>query len=358
MYQSTNFYVPDIDELDYFLDPDKNKYHRLDREGIKLLFSYAMDVWPTDNEVSSTICTTHLYGGYKSSGCELSNCKGSDVVFVLLEKYCDGDINNYIKKELKPQYPENKLLFIIISKEASPKVSKNVDNIIYLDYSDFLRWRHDCELMSLMSYWADCHLESPKDYLEFAEKTKIAKEIKDINPKESIYNSFIEKFANSIQLLQKEKLINKDSENMKIIIKKDKSSGNQNRSTSGRSQGLNLQFIGLWCWGMWRYIFNGSNRPHWDIFEDTFIDKDGYKLGKEQIRKGHENYNKGYLEYLKKKHPDVVVSYKKSKESKNRVLYETSLSYFGDYLGEFCIRNRIPVLIKKLLLNILSGEKK
>ena len=89
MYQSTRLYVPDIHELEYYLDPDED--HGLDREGIKLLFSYAMDVWPTDNEVSSTVCTEYWnLGSFGSSlGCELSYCKGNDVVFVLFEKYFD-----------------------------------------------------------------------------------------------------------------------------------------------------------------------------------------------------------------------------------------------------------------------------
>ena len=106
MYQSTRLYVPDIHELEYYLDPDED--HGLDREGIKLLFSYAMDVWPTDNEVSSTVCTEYWnLGSFGSSlGCELSYCKGNDVVFVLFEKYFDKGnegINIFIKN-LREQY--------------------------------------------------------------------------------------------------------------------------------------------------------------------------------------------------------------------------------------------------------------
>ena len=44
----------------------------------------------------------------------------------------DGNINAYIDGRLK-QYPEEKLLFIIFQ-ETSQIVSKNDDNIIYLDY--------------------------------------------------------------------------------------------------------------------------------------------------------------------------------------------------------------------------------
>lgn len=349
MFQSTRFYVPDIDELEYYLNPDNNKYHRLDREGIKLLFSYAMDVWPTDNEVSSTKLTEHWnLGSFGSSlGCGLSYCKGNDVVFVLFEKYFDKGnegINIFIK-DLREQYKKKKFLFIIIPKDAPPKVSKNEDNIIYLDYSDFLRWRHDCELMSLTSYWADCQLESPKDYLEFAEKTTIGKELKG-HSEESIYKSFIEIFANSIQLLKKEQLINIDSEDMKIIIKKDKI--------------LNLMFVGQWCWGMLHYLFPERERLQWDYFEDTFIYK-GKGLGIGKIKRGHENYIEGCCRYLKKelsKTGDVNFMSETLKNIKKHPEKYKFLRDYWDYLSNFCDNNKIPNSLKNLLLNILSWEMK
>ena len=338
MYQSTIFYVPDIDELEFYLNPDED--HGLDREGIKLLFSYAMDVVPTDNEVSSTVCTKYMYVGsseYVSLGCELSNCKGNDIVFVFFEKYCDRNINQHIRNlnKLNKQQAKKKFLFIIIPKETSKKkVPKNIDNMIYLDYSDFLRWRHDCELMSHQ-------IVSSKG---FAMKTKMAQILKGKSA--SDYDSFIKIFANSIELFCKTKLIKLDLKNNKIKIIDDR---------------MKLQFIGQWCWGMLHYFSPERERLQWDYFEDTFIDKDGKGLGKGKIKKGHENYIKGCCGYLKKELSKTIEENAMSEILKNIKKHPEKYKFlreYWDYLSNFCDNSKIPNSLKNLLLNIVYREKK
>lgn len=322
MYKSDNFYIPDIDELEYYLDPDED--HGLDREGIKQLFSYAMDVWPTDNEVSSTELGPTCFGT-EDFGCELYDCKGNAIVYVLFEKYYHGNINAYIDGRLK-QYPEEKLLFIIFQ-ETSQIVSKNDDNIIYLDYSDFIRWRHCCELMSH-------EIVSSKG---FAMKTKIAVILKGKSA--SAYVSFINIFSNSIELFCKTKLIELDPKNNKIKI------------IDGR---MNHEFVGLWCWGVLDYFFSERNRLQWNYFENMFIDIDGNELGKKQIRQGYENYNIGYYNDSKKELSKTV----EVNEIPKGLKYVKFGPGYWNYLSKFCVRNGIPDSLKNLLINILSKKLK
>ena len=216
-------------------------------------------------------------------------------------------------------------MFIIIPEDAPQKVSKNDDNIIYLDYSDFLRWRHDCELMSHQ-------IVSCKG---FAMKTKMAQILKGKSA--SDYDSFIKIFANSIELFCKTKLIELDLKNNKIKIIDDR---------------MNLKFVGLWCWGLLDYFFPERNRLQWNYFENMFIDKDGNELVKKQIRKGYENYNKGYNEYSMEELSKTVELNGMPKGLK----YVKFGAKYWEYLSNFCENREIPDSLKDLLLNILSGK--